>query len=484
VITLVDILESLVNKNTNNGINSSAVYEGCTSLVVSEAVIDSRQVIPAAMFVALPGERTDGHLFVSDAFQRGAIVALIQSDLAESFPVIDLRNNKITGNFFIPNPPFCIRVENTLQALQTVARFWRRKLNVQVVGITGSVGKSMTKELISGVLGQRYRTLKSPGNLNNEIGLPLTLLRLGPGHQRAVVEMGFYVPGEITFLCDLALPQIGVITNIGTVHAERAGSQEAIAAGKAELVAALPPAPQGTAVLNYDDILVRQMADKTRANVFYYGLDPSSDLWADQIVGQGLEGIQFRMHFHNEVIHLHIPLIGRHSVHTALRAAAVGLIEGLSWQDIVTGLQRTPTQLRLAAVYSKTGALLLDDTYNASPESMLAALNLLIEIEGHKIAVLGDMLELGPYEQQGHDMVGFRAAEVCEKLFTVGVRGKLISEAAHRAGMKTSHITWYPTVEETILHLQGYLKEGDVVLVKGSHSLRMDRIVAALEVGS
>jgi UDP-N-acetylmuramoyl-tripeptide--D-alanyl-D-alanine ligase len=187
-------------------------------------------------------------------------------------------------------PPLCLRVDNTVTALQQIARYWRRKLEIRVIGITGSVGKSTTKEMIAEVLSTRYRTLKSPGNLNNEIGLPLTLLRLSSGHQRAVLEMGFYVPGEIAFLCDIALPQIGVVTNIGTVHAERAGSQEAIARGKSELVQALPPAPEGVAILNFDDPWVRKMEERTKARVFFYGLSPEANLWADNVVGLGLEG--------------------------------------------------------------------------------------------------------------------------------------------------------------------------------------------------
>ncbi len=240
------------------------------------------------------------------------------------------------------------------------------------------MGKSTTKEMVAEVLGTRYRTLRSPGNLNNEIGLPLTMLKLGAGYERAVLEMGFYVPGEIQFLCDIALPHIGVVTNIGTVHAERAGSQEAIARGKSELVQALPE--DGVAILNFDDPWVRKMEEKTKARVFFYGLSSEADLWADQIEGLGLEGIRFRLHYKGETIHSHVPMIGRHSVHTALRAAAVALNDGLTWQEIFEGLSHGHTQLRLVAVRSKTGALILDDTYNASPESMLAALNLLDEL--------------------------------------------------------------------------------------------------------
>jgi UDP-N-acetylmuramoyl-tripeptide--D-alanyl-D-alanine ligase len=334
-------------------------------------------------------------------------------------------------------------------------------------------------------LSQRYRTLKNPGNLNNEIGLPLTLLRLGPGYQRAVLEMGFYVPGEIAFLCDLALPQIGVVTNIGTVHAERAGSQEAIARGKAELVQSLPAAPEGTAILNFDDPLVRKMEEKTKARVFFYGLSPESHLWADQVEGLGLDGIRFRMHYGSETLHVHLPMIGRHSVETALRAAAVGLVDGMDWQEILGGLGQGHTQLRLVAVRSESGALILDDTYNASPESMLASLNLLSEIEAQRrIAVLGDMLELGPYERQGHEMVGLRAAQVTDILVTLGSRAHMIAAAARRAGMKPASIFEFEDNHATIEWLQQNLTDRDAALIKGSHGLRMDRIIAAVEVHS
>ncbi|HNR46074.1 MAG TPA: UDP-N-acetylmuramoyl-tripeptide--D-alanyl-D-alanine ligase [Anaerolineaceae bacterium] len=468
MLTLADVLEALTGTRPE-----------AASLIISEAAIDSRLVIPGALFVALPGERVDGHDYVEEAFRRGAHLALVQKDLSAHLSCVDVRGGKLPES--LPEAPFCLWVEDTLKAFQSIASFWRRKLNIRVVGITGSVGKSTTKELIYEVLSQRYHTLKSPGNLNNEIGLPLTLLRLSSGYERAVLEMGFYVPGEISFLCDLALPQVGVITNVGTVHAERAGSQEAIARGKAELVQALPPAPNGVAILNYDDPWVRPMAAQTQAQTLFYGLDPEADLWADEIESQGLKGILFRLHYRQETLYLRAPMIGQHSVHTVLRATAVGLAEGLSWQEIVTGLQQGHTQLRLMAVHTESGALVLDDTYNASPESTMAALNLLNELSGRRIAVLGDMLELGPYEKQGHELVGIRAAQVARLLVAVGNRGKMIAEAARQAGMSSRQIMWVETVPEAITVLQGLLKADDVVLVKGSHGLHMERIVSALE---
>jgi UDP-N-acetylmuramoyl-tripeptide--D-alanyl-D-alanine ligase len=471
MLTLADALEALTSFRPPNA-----------GGVITEAAVDSRQVIPGSMFVAIPGEHVDGHDYIEDAFKRGASYALTQKDVPGTFRILDLRGELTEAALLDLNPPLCLRVDNSTSALQQIARFWRRKLDIRVIGITGSVGKSTTKEMIAEVLGARYRTLKSPGNLNNEIGLPLTILKLGSGYERAVLEMGFYVPGEIQFLCDIALPQIGVVTNVGTVHAERAGSQEAIARGKSELVQALPE--DGTAILNFDDSWVRKMEERTKARVFFYGLSSEADLWADQIEGLGLDGIHFRLHYRNETVHAKVPMIGRHSVHTALRAAAVGLVDGLTWQEIFEGLSQGHAQLRLAAVRSQIGALILDDTYNASPESMLAAINLLDELDGRKIAVLGDMLELGPYERQGHELVGLRVAQVVKFLLTLGPRARIIAEAARRAGMKPSSILEYQEIEPVVEWLNKNLKAGDAVLIKGSHSLRMDRITAALEVRS
>jgi UDP-N-acetylmuramoyl-tripeptide--D-alanyl-D-alanine ligase len=470
MLTLADLIESLTN-----------IRPPMTDMVITEAAIDSRQVILGSLFVALPGERVDGHDYVSDAFRRGASFALIQRDVPGNYSTLDLRTgSELLQISELPALPICLRVEDSLAALQQIARFWRSKLDLRVIGITGSVGKSTSKEVIAEVLEQRYHTLRNPGNLNNEIGLPLTILRLGSGYERAVLEMGFYVPGEIAFLCDIARPVIGVVTNIGTVHAERAGSQEAIFEGKSELVKALPQ--DGVAILNKDDPLVRKMAGLTQARVFFYGLDPRSDLWADEIVGLGLEGIRFLLHYQHESLHVRVPMIGVHSVHTALRAAAVGLIEGLTWQEIMDGLRQGHTQLRLSAVRTESGALLLDDTYNASPESMLAALNLLGQLDGRKVAVLGDMLELGPYEEQGHELVGVRVAEVVDFLVTVGTRGHLIANAARRSGLGSGNIVEFENSDEAISYLRKNLTGGDVVLVKGSRSVHMERVSASLEV--
>lgn len=479
MILLADVLEALTGIRPENA-----------NAPICDGTIDSRQINTGSLFIALPGEHHDGHDFIQEAFKAGASYALVKRDLSDQFRVLDLCRpigqeelNTALGKLEVP---YCVQVGDPLSALQQVAKFWRGKLNVQVIGITGSVGKSTTKEVVAEVLSQRYCTLKNKGNLNNEIGLPLTMLSLTEQHERAVLEMGFYVPGEIEFLCSLASPRIGVVTNIGTVHASRAGSQEEIARGKSELVQALPE--DGYAILNYDDPLVRKMAEVTQARVFFYGMDTALDLWADNVESLGLEGIRLFLHYRQEknrpaeVLQLRVPLIGRHSVQTVLRAAAVGLVDGLTWQEIVNGLRSASNELRLIAVRTPSGALILDDTYNASPESMLAALNLLHDLEGRKVAVLGDMLELGQYEQRGHEMVGIRAAEVVDELITLGERGKMIADAAIMAGLDENNVTVFDEVEQVIRFLQPSLHSCDVVLVKGSNLMRMDRIVSALEV--
>ncbi len=470
MLTLAHVLEALTGYQSAGGLQ-----------IITDVAIDSRLTIPGSLFVALPGERTDGHDFVSAAFAKGAIAALVQREFPGDFNTLDLREPVTYAQATGLPLPVCLRVEDTLKAMQTLATYWRARLHLRVVGITGSVGKTTSKEIIAAVLGTRYRTFKSEGNYNNEIGLPLMLLKLTEAHEHAVLEMGFYQPGEIAFLCGLARPHVGVVNNVYAVHLERAGSLEAIAQGKGELVEGLPPAPEGVAVLNYDDPLVLGMRHRTRARVFTYGLDPAADLWADNIESRGLDGIYFHLHYQRETLHLKVPLLGRHSVHTALRATAVGLVEGLTWQEIVEGLQAVgATQLRLAAVKGPGGSLILDDTYNASPESVIAALNLLHELEGRRVAVLGDMLELGAYEEEGHRLVGRRAREVVSLLVTVGPRARYISDEARRYGLSAGAVVELKDNDEALAYLRREIGAGDVVLIKGSRGVHLDRIVPEL----
>jgi UDP-N-acetylmuramoyl-tripeptide--D-alanyl-D-alanine ligase len=376
--------------------------------------------------------------------------------------------------------PLVIKTDNSLQALQQVAAFWRRQHELRVVGVTGSVGKTTTKELTAAVLARRYATLKSEASYNNEIGLPLALMHLTGEHERAVLEMGMYDVGEIADLARIAQPHIGVVTIIGPVHLERAKTIERIVQAKTELVEALPPAPEGVAILNYDDERVRGMARATQARVFYYGLSPEADLWADYIEGLGLEGIRFRLHHGSETLYVKIPLLGRHSIHTALRAAAVGLMEGLTWQEIIEGLREPSAQLRLVSVPGPKGSTILDDTYNASPASTIAALNLLEELEGRKIAVLGDMLELGNYAREGHEKVGMRALEVADVIITVGPLGRIIGETARRWRSPAESVHILADNAAAIALLEQMVTGDDVILVKGSRAMQMEEIVNAL----
>jgi UDP-N-acetylmuramoyl-tripeptide--D-alanyl-D-alanine ligase len=459
---------------------------------IRSAVIDSRLASPGSLFVALRGERRDGHEFIAEAVDRGAVAVI--SEQVPEIPCVALfaADAPLAAGEWQPGVPTCFVVPDSLAALQQAAAFWRRQHDVRVIGITGSVGKTTSKEVVAAVLSQQYKTLKSKGNYNNEIGLPLTLLGLTAEHERVVLEMGMYDLGEIAQLAEISQPQVGVVTNVGPSHLERLGTMERIAQAKSELPRALPPAGQGgVAILNEDDPLVKAMAGETQAQVFTYGLSEEADLWADEIESEGLEGIRFRLHDGQESIHARLPMLGRHSVHTALRAAAVGLVEELSWGEIVAGLRDQSAQLRLVAVPGPGGSTILDDTYNSSPASCVAALTLLKELAGRehggrKIAVLGDMYELGAYEEEAHKLVGRRAGDVVDLLVTVGELGQIIGREAVKAGMPSESVHVVDTNADAIEVLLGLIDDasgGDVILIKGSRGLAMEEIVTALQRG-
>lgn len=444
---------------------------------VADVVTDSREVQPGSLFVAIPGERVDGHDYVAHAFARGAVAALVSRPVPGDWPVVNADPAGLAA--LQPGSNCLLLVDDTVAAMQQAAQVWREQFqSLRVIGITGSVGKTSTKELTHAVLASRYNTFKTPGNRNSILGLPPALFGLQPGHERAVLEMGMYTRGEIARLCQISRPEIGVITMIDAVHMERAGSLEHIVAAKRELVEALPA--DGVAILNRDEPLVMGMAGHTAARVFTYGLDPAADLWADGIESRGLNGIQFTLHTGREALRLQVPLLGRHSVHTVLRAAAVGLIEGLTWDEIGHGLQGMQSQLRLVTADGPQQSLILDDTYNASPASMIAALNLLADLDGRRVAVLGDMLELGQAEDASHRLVGRRALQVAHLLVTVGPRGRLIAEEALLAGMDPGRVYAPATAAEAVALLLEIIRPRDVILVKGSRAVFMDQIVSAL----
>jgi UDP-N-acetylmuramoyl-tripeptide--D-alanyl-D-alanine ligase len=488
-------------------------------LPIVHAGLDSRDMGPNDLFVACQGSQTDGHHYVGQAIRRGASAVICEERgrdqaLDAGATIIDCRRtapeaaSQLWANAetnALAGQPLAYIVDDSVVALQRVGGFQRlHRANpaLRVIGITGSVGKTSTKELTHAVLRQRYNTLHNKGNLNSEQGLPLTLLELLPEHERAVLEMGMYALGEIHMMAALARPRIGVITNVGPVHLSRLGSLEKIAEAKSELVRALPSAEDGgIAILNWDDALVRPMAEVANAYIFRYGLTPEADLWADEITGVGMNGIRFRFHYRHpttprgdesssvkpgkvESLYVKVPLLGRHSVHTALRAAAVGIVEGLSWEEIVAGLQSLSSQVRLVVVPGINGSTLIDDTYNASPASMVAALNLLNDVtpekQGRRVAVLGDMRELGDHTEEGHKIVGRRAADVVDLLITVGELGKAIGEEAHHAGLATDHLFITQSFEEAVALIKQTIHANDMVLVKGSRALGMDQIVPAI----
>ena len=474
---------------------------------IAHAGLDSRDMGLGDLFIACQGEQTDGHRYVGEAIRRGAQAVICEARAMEQAEaagaiIIDCRKGVSesatqrwadASHNHLAGKALAYIVDNSVIGLQQVGgfqRLHRTSPDLSVVGITGSVGKTSTKELAYSVLRQRFNTLHNKGNLNSEQGLPLTLLELTPAHERAVLEMGMYALGEIHTMAALARPRIGVITNVGPVHLSRLGSIENIAQAKSELVRALPAAEDGgVAILNWDDEQVKEMATVTSARVFRYGLTPEADLWADEISGAGMQGIRFRFHYRPpkgkvESLHVQVPLLGRHSVHTALRAAAVGLVEGLRWEEIVVGLQSLPGQIRLVVTPGINGSTIIDDTYNASPASMVAALNLLSDITpesaGRRVAVLGDMRELGDYTEEGHKLVGRRAADVVDILITVGELGRAIGEEARSAGLAPERLFVTSTADEAIDLIQRAVHANDMVLVKGSRALGMDQIVPAI----
>ena len=468
-LTLATLLTSL---------GANQIPAGATDIFVGKAVVDSRMAKPGDLFVALRGENTDGHAYVQAAFDHGASAALVEH-ATTSQSCLDLTDQQALP--MAVSAPVEIVVADVLTALQQLAAAWRLRYKVTMIGVTGSVGKTTAKEIIATVLSQRHGTLRNPGNYNNEIGLPLTLLGLDRSHTCAVLEMGMYDLGEIALLASLAKPQIGVVMNVQPVHLERLGTLERIAQAKAELLQALPE--DGLALLYGDDPLVLAMAAQTEARCTTFGLEPDNDLWADHIEPLGLEGVRFVAHLRGEPEphHLQISMAGRHAVLPALAAIGIGRHIGLTWPEIKAGLLAAKGALRLTPKHGPHGALLLDDTYNASPSATLAALDLMRDLPGRRIALLGDMLELGDLEEQAHRQVGRACAKLLDLLITLGPRAQIIAQAAAKAGLSKDAIVILQDKEQAIQLLQNLLQAGDIALIKGSRSMGMEVIVDALE---
>jgi UDP-N-acetylmuramoyl-tripeptide--D-alanyl-D-alanine ligase len=427
------------------------------------AAVDSRVVEPGQLFVALPGERTDGHQFLGAAAAAGATALLV----TEAPPV-----PAALGDVTV------LRVRDALVALHAIAAAWRTRFDPLVVGVTGSIAKTSTKEAIAAVLAHRFRTLRNEGNQNNEIGLPLTVLRLGPEHEAAVLEMGMYVGGEIADLAAIARPRIGVVTAVQPVHLSRIGSIEAIERAKGELVEALPA--DGTAVLNADDTRVRRMAARTAARVSTYGFAADADVRAENVESAGVDGMRFTLVAGNRRTAVAIPTLGRLAVHNALAGAAVGVAAGLMHDEIAEGLAAGWSAPHRTQLVRAGGVTIVDDSYNASPASVAAALELLAGLSGRRLAVLGEMLELGEGHVAGHRTVGEAAAQVAEQLVVVGEGARAIAEAARDAGMPPDRVLTVPDRDAALDVLRPRLRPGDVVLVKASRGVELDVLVDAL----
>jgi UDP-N-acetylmuramoyl-tripeptide--D-alanyl-D-alanine ligase len=322
--------------------------------------------------------------------------------------------------------------------------------------------------------------LKSPKSYNNEYGLPLSVLLITPDTEVAVLEMGTYGPGELTALSKIARQTIAAVTNVGYTHLERMGTRDVIAQAKGELVAALPS--NGVAVLNGDDPRVRPMAELTQARRIVYGQGDACALRATDVADHGPAGLSFTLTWQGEARRLdRIPLRGAHSVYTALTAAGIALAVGLPFADVVEGLRREYAPVRLVVVPGRNGATIIDDSYNAAPESALAALAILAATPSRRrLAILGDMLELGAYEEEGHRIVGRRAAELVDELLTIGPRARFIADEARRSGLPAKAIASFDRKDDVVAALAPHLGEGDTVLIKGSRGLALEDVVAAL----
>jgi UDP-N-acetylmuramoyl-tripeptide--D-alanyl-D-alanine ligase len=437
--------------------------------------VDSRRVEPGNAFFALPGERTDGHEFLAEATQRGAAALVVSRSLAE---------DTIRGLAAAGRDPAIIAVPDVLAALQGAAAAWREQFTPLVVGVTGSLAKTSTKEQIAEVLAERWVVLRNVANENNEIGLPLTLLRLAPQHEVAVLEMGMYVPGEIGLLAELARPQIGVVTAVRGTHLERAGSLDAIEAGKRELVEAIPAT--GTAVLNADDERVARMAASAGpgVRVVRYGFAEDADVTARRIESRAESGMSFVLRLPDVAaateIELAIPALGRHGVHNALAAAAVGMVAGLDPRTIARGLGRTFSLPHRSTLLDLGPWRVLDDTYNAAPDSMIAALDLLASLPGRRVAVLGEMLELGEASDEAHRAIGAYAGRHADLLIGIGPAAAHYTAGAVRAGLARTAAIEVADRAAALSFLAEELRPGDVVLVKASRGAELDLLVDQL----
>jgi UDP-N-acetylmuramoyl-tripeptide--D-alanyl-D-alanine ligase len=439
-----------------------ALVVGDLAVSVNGVSLDTRTLGVGDAFFAIRGPRLDGHDFVADAASRGASCVVVHN-VPDPMP---------TG---VP----VVLVEDTTRALGRLGAAQRAKFNIPVVAVTGSNGKTTTKELVAAVLATRWRVLKPESSFNNQWGLPLTLLRLTAEHEALVVELGTNQRGEIATLTALAAPTVGVVTTVAAVHTEFLGSLSGVREEKAALVRGLPA--EGWAILNADDERVAGMARDTAARVLTYGLSPTAAVRAVGEVQSHPEGLRFTLDANGQRASVSLAFAGRHNVTNALAAAAAGVALGLDFADIVRGLsQARPVKGR--CVWRETGGVrILDDTYNANPASVRAALETAVADRGSRrlLVVLGDMLELGAVAEEAHREVGRQvAASGAVEFVGMGKLMRVAVESAHAAGLAEARNT--TTFEDTVAHLLKRVTIGDLVLVKGSRGMRMERVADAL----
>jgi len=425
---------------------------------VTGVVIDSRKIAPGNLFIPVKGEKVDGHDFIPQVYKAGALASLSEKKLENPM-----------GNYIL--------VESTMDAMKEIAEFYRNSLDIIVVGITGSVGKTSTKEMIASVLKEHYRVHKTAGNFNNHIGLPLTVFGIQKEHEAAVLEMGISDFGEMHVLAKIARPDICVITNIGLCHLENLKTRDGILKAKTECFAHMKE--NGRAILNgLDDKLVTVSDVNGRAPVFYGR--PEDEVYASDVSDLGLEGIRLNLHVYGECRRVTIPIPGEHNIYNALAAACVGHELGMDMKEICRGIETVEAIGGRSNLMHVKGMTIIDDCYNANPVSMEASIDVLSKAQGRKIAVLGDMGELGEKEKELHAAVGaYLAEKPVDILFCAGELSKeLAKEAGKNDACKVLH---FETRDSLLEDLLKEVKQGDTILVKASHFMEYPRIVEALK---
>jgi len=447
------------------------LVQGGEPLSFSGISIDSRAIHPKELFVAITGDVHDGHDFIEDALDKGALGVLVSDD----FVTRGMPSRKKRGIW--------IAVPDTRKALGDLATFRRRKLDVSVVAITGTNGKTTTKEMVSSVLEGRYSILKTKGNLNNLIGLPLTLLGLNENHEWAVLELGMNRPGEIRRLAQISIPDIGIITNIGHGHLEGVKDIDGVMQAKGELFQEMARGNGGFAIVNGDDQRAVRVAKGFTGQVVTFGITSSGLDVRGVPRGLAKRTNSFELFIENEKVMIQLPIPGIHNIYNALAAAAVGQQLGLSLEVIKNGLEKVaPIKGRMEIIPLRNGVHLIDDTYNANPDSMAAALKSLHSLKGKGRAVLvaGDMRELGEHARQAHRDIGIMAARMkTSLLFLTGKFAKDLAEGAISAGMESKDI-FLGSHEAILDDLRGRLTPGDWILVKGSRAMAMERVVEGI----